>query len=242
MQEVADETGGHAYVDANDLDKAVADAVENGSSYYTIAYMLPSERLDGKYHKIEVRVDGERALKLACRRGYYADAPGKPSSGSNAQTGVLAVALAPDAPMATGILLEARVLPATDPVFQGVSLPAVPAGQNSASFKGPAHRYIVDLTIDLRGLALNTTPGGDLSAAIEVAMAAYAADGKPLNNYVHGFKIGIKAAQAARIMASGLPMRLPFDLPAGNVELRVGVHDLNADRTGSLDIPLQVAQ
>ncbi len=242
MQEVADETGGRAYVDTNDFDKAVADTVENGSSYYTIAYVPPREHVDGKYHKIQVRVDGDRGLKLAYRRGYYADAPGKPSPGNNTQTTVFAAALAADAPMATGILLEARVLPASDPIFQGVSLPGVPAGQNSAVFKGPAHRYIVDLTIDLHGLALSATPEGDLRAAIELAVIAYGAGGQIVNNYNHGFQIGIKAAQATRVMASGLPVRLPFDLPAGQVEFRIGVHDLNADRTGSLDIPLQVAR
>jgi VWFA-related protein len=240
MQEVAEETGGHAFVDTNDLDKAVASAVEHGSNYYTIAYTLPSERLDGKYHKIEVRVDGDRELKLAYRRGYYADAPGKPSSGTKSQNSELEVALAHEAPMATGILLQARVLPASDPIFQGVSLPGVPAGQNSAAFKGPAHRYIVDLTIDLHGLAVSATPEGDLKTAIEVAVVAYDTNGQPLNNYVHGFQIGIKAAQATRVMASGLPLRLPFDMPAGNVELRIGVHDLNAGHAGSLDIPLQI--
>ncbi len=39
MQEVADDTGGKAYLETNDLDRAVASAVENGARYYTLAYV-----------------------------------------------------------------------------------------------------------------------------------------------------------------------------------------------------------
>ncbi|HUB51855.1 MAG TPA: VWA domain-containing protein [Terracidiphilus sp.] len=241
MQQVADETGGRAFIDTNDFDQAVADAVDNGSTYYAIAYVPPSEHFDGKFHKIEVRLDSGRKLSLAYRRGYYADARGKPSAGSNPQAGALATALAPDAPVSTGVLLTARVLPAADPIFKGVSLP-VPAAQSSISIKGPVHRYIVDLVIDTHGLALATTPEGDLKTAIELALVAYAPDGRQINSFAHGYQIGIKAAQSARVMASGLPLRIPFDLPSGNVTLRIGLRDLNADRTGSLHIPLRVPE
>jgi hypothetical protein len=44
-----------------------------------------------------------------------------------------------------------------------------------------------------------------------------------------------------KIMTSGIPLRLAFDLPAGQVYLRIGVHDLNANRAGSLEVPLQVS-
>ncbi len=240
MQEVADDTGGRAYVETNDLDKALASAIEDGSSYYTLAYAPKNAVLDGRYRTIKVTLDGDHSIKLAYRRGYYADAPGKSSPAGNGPNGVFAAALAHDAPAATGILLRARVLPASDPVFQGVSLPSSPTGEKPASFKGPAHPYIVDLTLDARGLALDTAPGGSHTAAVEFALIAYDSDGDRLNDYTHAFQMGLNAAQFERIMASGISVRLPFDLPAGEVDLRIGVHDLNADRAGSLEIPLRI--
>ena len=39
MEVIAKETGGKAYINTNGLQEAVADAVRNGSSYYTIAYV-----------------------------------------------------------------------------------------------------------------------------------------------------------------------------------------------------------
>ena len=102
------------------------------------------------------------------------------------------------------------------------------------------HPYIVDLTIDAHGLVLDNLPDGSRKAAIELAMIAYDGLGHPLNDYTHAFQVGLNAAQLQRIMSSGITVRLPFDLPAGQVDLRIGVHDLNADRAGSLEVPLDV--
>jgi VWFA-related protein len=269
MQTLADETGGEPFFETNDFGKAVAGAIENGSSYYTLAYVPKNPAPEGQhsnidaqhhnpnaqYRKIQVRLDDDpnlkRGLKLAYRRGYYADAPGNSSpsgtdtSGNN-QSSVFAAALAPDAPAATAILLRARVLPATDPAFQGVTLPAAPAtpaaptGDKSTSLNRPTRRYIVDLTIDAHSLALDNLPDGSHKAAIELAMIAYDGLGHPLNSYTHAYQVGLSAAQFQRILSSGISVRLPFDIPAGDIDLRIGVHDLNADRAGSLDIPLSI--
>jgi VWFA-related protein len=252
MQQLADDTGGKAFLETNDFGKAVAGAIENGSSYYTLAYVPKNaapegqHNLNGQYRKIDVRLDDDHGLKLAYRRGYYADAPDKSSPSGSDQTNVTSVfaaALAPDAPAATAILLRARVLPATDPAFQGVTLPTEPAStaaDKSASPNHPTRRYIVDLTIDAHTLSLDNQPDGSRKAAIELAMIAYDGLGHPLSNYTHAYQVGLSAAQFQRIMSSGISVRLPFDMPAGDIDLRIGVHDLNADRAGSLDIPLNV--
>jgi len=240
LQDMADETGGRAYLNDNDLDKALASAVENGASYYTIAYVPRSGLLDGKYHKIQVSVDGERGLKLAYRRGYYADASDVAARDQGGAAGVFTDAMAHDAPGATQILFRERVLPASDPLLQGVALPTGPEGK--VPLTGAAHRYIVDLTLDAHDLTFDAGPDGSHQAALELAMVAYDANGQRLNFYQHGFQLGLKDAQIQKIMASGISLRLPFDLPGGQVYLRIGVHDLNANRAGSLEIPLQVAE
>jgi hypothetical protein len=73
-------------------------------------------------------------------------------------------------------------------------------------------------------------------------MIAYDGLGHPLNDYTHAFQVGLNAAQFERILSSGISVRLPFDLPAGQVDLRIGVHDLNADRAGSLEVPLEIPE
>jgi VWFA-related protein len=238
LQEIADETGGRAYLNDNDLDRAVANAVENGSSYYTIAYVPSSEQLDGKYHKIRVSVDGERKVKLAYRHGYYADATDVPVPDNGGTSGLFADALSHEAPAATQILFRARVLPASDPLLKGASIPSGPAGQMTA--KGPAQRYVIDLTLDAHGLTFNAGTDGGHHAVLELVMVAYDGDGQRMNFYQQGFQLGLQDSQMDRVMAKGISLRVPFDLPAGKVYLRIGVHDLNANRAGSLEVPLTV--
>lgn len=242
MQQVADDTGGEAFLETNDFDKAVTAAVENGASYYTLAYAPKNGSYDGKYRKIEVRLDDGHGMKLAYRRGYYADAPASSSPGSDQETSAFAAALAHDSPGATGILFKVRVLPAADRAFQNVSLPAPAPVEKLAAFKGPAHRYVVDLTLDAHGLAFDVDPDGSRKASIELAMIAYDDNGQRLTYWLHAFRMGLNPAQVERLMASGITLRLPIDLPAGNVNLRIGVHDLTTDRAGSLEVPLQVAE
>jgi VWFA-related protein len=239
MQEVAKETGGRAYVDTNDLDKAVTDAVRNGSSYYTIAYAPPKEHLDGEYHKIQVRVDGERGFELAYRRGYYAEKPDASPASQDSASKQFVAALAHDAPPATQILVEARVVPASDPLLKGVSVPSPAPGQ--MTLKGTPHRYVIDLTLDAHSLTFNPNPDGSHQDALELAIVGYDANGQTVNLYLHPFQLGLKDALMQKIMTSGIPLRLAFDLPAGQVYLRIGVHDLNANRAGSLEVPLQVS-
>lgn len=71
MQNVARITGGHAYVNRNDLDRAMADAVENGSSCYTLAYRPTNDKWNGSFRKITVKT-ARPGVRSLYRNGYYA--------------------------------------------------------------------------------------------------------------------------------------------------------------------------
>lgn len=68
MREMAEETGGKAFYDSNGLKEAVASAIDNGSSYYTIGYVPAETNFDGRFHKIKVRLDHAK-YNLSYRRG-----------------------------------------------------------------------------------------------------------------------------------------------------------------------------
>jgi VWFA-related protein len=242
MRQIAYQTGGQAYLDTNGLKEAVASAVENGGSYYTLAYTPPPKKLDGQFHKIEVRLDGA-GDELSYRRGYYADAPGK-SAPLSAKTQTLSPFLAASmhgAPPATQILFVSRVLAANDPQLAGAKLPDGPAGEMTASIKGPTQRYIADLKIDAHTLTFEPMPNGVRQAEIECVLVGYDADGKRLNWEDGSYTIPLDGGQYAAILARGLPMRMALDLPAGHVFLRIAIHDRTADHSGALEVPLAVA-
>jgi len=64
MQEMADRTGGRAFYNTNGIDQAIRKSIEDGSTYYTLAYYPENKNWNGKFRKIQVKVGrpGVKAL------------------------------------------------------------------------------------------------------------------------------------------------------------------------------------
>jgi VWFA-related protein len=240
MQQIAQETGGTASINSNDLKAAVASAVENGASYYSIAFAPGRKKLDGQFRRIQIRLD-TGGYTLAYRRGYYADATNKPSAHNPGTTSIIDSAALHGAPPATQVLFLARVLPATDPAFQRIPISNTPSGEMAASLKGPTRCYLVDLTVDPHGLVFNEDAGGVRQAQVEFVLEAYDSDGKRENYVDRSYAINIKPEDFAQKMETGVRARLALDLPEGHSFMRVAVEDLIAGHAGSLEVPVTVA-
>jgi len=239
MEQIAHDTGGMALFNTNGFKAAVASAIGNGESYYTLGYKPEQKNFNGDFRKIRVKVDDAK-YDLEYRSGYYADLPDKPNSLGFSPASLMATATLHGAPLSTQILFQTRVLPATDPEFNDANLPSGPAGELSATLRGPAHRYIVDLAVDPRTLAFDSTTAGTHTGSIEFTLVAYDGDGKRVNYVDRSTKLTFNPDQYAQIMKSGVPVRMALDFPAGEGSLRIAVHDIFGVRVGSLEIPLTV--
>jgi hypothetical protein len=71
MREVADETGGRAYLNNNDLSGAIRKAIDDAAVTYTLGFYVDAKSLDGKFHEIKVRVKNP-GMEVHYPRGYYA--------------------------------------------------------------------------------------------------------------------------------------------------------------------------
>lgn len=73
-RQVGELTGGAGFSDAEDLQLAVKTAEEDSQSAYTLGYYPSEELLDGKYHRIAVKVAGGKPghLEVRYRPGYVA--------------------------------------------------------------------------------------------------------------------------------------------------------------------------
>jgi VWFA-related protein len=71
MQTLADETGGRAFVNTNDLTGAIRTAIEDGAVTYTLGFYVDSDSLDGKFHELKVRVR-RPGLEVRTEQGYFA--------------------------------------------------------------------------------------------------------------------------------------------------------------------------
>ncbi len=101
MQQIAEETGGHAFVDTNDLQQAIAKAIDDGSSYYTIGY-VPPDVPDTRFRSVLVKTDAPH-LALSYRSGYDTSTPAQPTASLPLPT--------PNLPMAAAITLGAPPSP-----------------------------------------------------------------------------------------------------------------------------------
>ncbi len=239
MEQIARDTGGMALFNTNGFKAAIANAIGNGESYYTIGYVPESKNFNGDFRKLNVKLDSSK-YDLEYRSGYYADPPGKSSSTGIAQASLMSTAVLHGAPLSTQVLFQTRVLPATDPEFKDANLPNGPAGELSPSLKGPAHRYIVDIAVDPHTVAFDEAAAGTHTGSIEFTLVAYDADGKRVNYIDRVTKLALSQDQYAQIMKSGVPVRMALDLPTGEGSLRIAVHDIQGVRVGSLEIPLNV--
>jgi hypothetical protein len=70
---------------------------------------------------------------------------------------------------------------------------------------------------------------------------AYDGDGKRVNYVDRPMQLSLDAEHYAKVRASGFPLRMELDLPAGVFSLRLAVYDLTSGHIGSLEVPLQVA-
>jgi VWFA-related protein len=71
---LADDTGGKALLDSNDLTEGITQVQKDVSSYYVLSYASTNTALDGRYRKITVNLSPKIAAlkpKLDYRQGYY---------------------------------------------------------------------------------------------------------------------------------------------------------------------------
>jgi VWFA-related protein len=244
MEAVAEATGGVAYYNTNDLKTAVAKAIANGSNYYTVSYVPPDFKFDGRYHAIDVSVNHPDA-HLAYRKGYNADdivhnqvSPELTLTTPDGHT--MAAAMARGVPTSSQVLFDVRVAPTTeetrpnDPPVMGTLDPKL-AGK-------PLVRYDVLFVVPSRQLTFVDGGDGTRKVSLEFDVSAYDVFGKLISSSGRTFTPPpLNAEQYQRFLRDKPPFFQQIDLPAGETFLRVGVLDKFSDKTGTLEIPLVVS-
>lgn len=74
LKQLAEDTGGRAFFTGQivELERSFSSVANELRSQYLIAYSPTNEKYDGKFRKIEVRIPGNKDLKIRARKGYEA--------------------------------------------------------------------------------------------------------------------------------------------------------------------------
>jgi VWFA-related protein len=244
MQEIAQATGGHAFVNTNGIAEAAAQAVTDGSAYYTLVYAPSNLDFDGSLRSIHVTLD-KPGYSLAYRSAYYAVDPATVTPDA-AQNDSLAAAMVHGGPEAQGLVFKAQIDPIGAPVMAPPDSPmAIKAAYNSALKKkkpehlsGMVQPYIIRLAIVAKQLQMAPLPDGRHRARLQIAVYAYAADGQKLG----GTRQNIEASMPPRVyeydLENGMFHNLRVDLPVEASSLRLAIFDPGNHNTGSLEVSL----
>lgn len=240
MQEIAANTGGMAYHNRNDIDAAMGEAIANGSDYYSLSYVPPPSKYDGKYHSVEVKVD-RPGLNLQYREGYTEvdlakrlpiDKAGKDAPARNSSfRAAVDLALVPS----TALTFVLHVTPSTAPAKPGE--PPV-AGMLHPKLKDkPLVRYVLLYEIPPSEATLLDGPNRTRTASLELDAVAYGEDGVKLNVVRDTVNFTLKPDQVEYFTKNPVVIPLQLDLPPGQISLHAGVLDVNSQKWGTLEIP-----
>lgn len=208
MQNLAERTGGRAFFNTNDVQLSIRTSMEDGSTYYTLAYYPENKIFDGKFRVIHVKTS-QPGVNLRYRQGYYAldpDAPAKDADQSLARQ--LSYALSLDSPGSTAVQFKAQV------------------AQTSP-------KVLVKFAIDSRSLTFSHKEGGKEQASLTCAIAAYSEKGALVKEEMNSITATVKPEDVSKVMQSALGCERTIDLKSGSYNLVLGVVDRTSRQIGT---------
>jgi VWFA-related protein len=212
MKKLADETGGQAFVNTNDLTGAIREAIEDSAVTYTLGFYIDSDSLDNKFHKLKVQVH-RSGLNLRYPKGYFAlkDAPA--TKNERHDNFVVAIKSPLDS---SAIPLEVKVDRVNQPTPSSLSL------SGSISIR------------DLHFVQVGNLHVG----ALDVTVLEQDQSGKVLSQSNNRISFRFTAEKYLAVLKSGVNFRKSVHPQADAITLRVLVQDPSTAAIGSLIIPL----
>lgn len=213
MKDIASQTGGEAFYNSNDLADAMRRSLDEGSNYYTLAYVPQNRDWNGQYRKIQVRVAVDGA-KTRHRSGYYA-LPEKPLDADSADR-LLADAMQRTVPESTRLLMKVQVLP--------------PSAERKA--------VSIDFAVVATDLDFADGPDQRKNALVEFSAVALDKDWKEAGLASKTVDASLRPETYQRVLRGGFPGHLDLEVKPGRYILRLGVMDRHNQKIGTLDVPL----
>jgi hypothetical protein len=212
MNSVAEQTGGKAFYNTNDLNRAIRDSMEDGSTYYTLGYYPENKDWDGRFRRISLKVN-RPGIKLHYRQGFYAVEP-KVYAKQDPKIQAIDMGSALDIsnPISTALPFQAVVIP--------------PSTQNG-------NKVQINFGIDAHAIGFELKEDGLQHAAVDCGVRAYSKTGESLKLQGNTFNAALTPEQYQKVMKAIFPCNQTLELPPGEYLLRLAVRDTNNGLIGT---------
>ena len=204
LQVVADNTGGKAIINTNDFNPGLDQIFRETNSYYFVGYKADRVLDDGRYHRLEIKVD-RPDVTVESRRGYWAVPPDNN-----------AVAAKNASPLTNAV---SDLLPKSDVSLRIAAAPFALAGGKTSA---------VAITLGVQ------RPGGRGAARaddVDVNVGAYTPEGKLIASAKQTVHVTTPPGLDDIVRYDVLSR---IDLPPGRYELRLGATSVAVGKTGSV--------
>ena len=214
LSTLAADTGGKFYGDSNDFAPAFQAMEQDTSAYYVIGFRSTNPARDGRYRKLQIKVD-RTDVKIEYRPGYYASADYQHSNHEDRER-QLDEQLQSD-------------LPATD----------VPVYLAAYYFELAPGRYYIPVSLIVPGSQIPFVKGGDRDkATIDIIGEVKDGAGRSEGEIRQTVKLAIDQQQ--QVSRKNVQYTTNFILPSGKYHLKFVVRENETGHMGSFETDITV--
>jgi VWFA-related protein len=209
---MAENTGGRAFENTNDIRGAINSAVEDSEVTYTLGF-YPDQKPDSKFHPVKVVVKG-KSLDVRYRKGYLAIPDAAPSVHERVQE----IRDAIWSPLeATGISLTASVAKVDQP-------------------KAGSLEFTVAVAPEDIGLVQKD---GRWTGVLDIVFAQRGVDGRDLGTTTKSVGISFDQPHYQTLLKEGFTITKTVEPAADVAQVRVILYDRTSAKLGSLLVPIR---
>lgn len=212
---LAEETGGFAYINQNDLSAGVNKVLED-QSYYLVAYQPDGETFDAekrKFNKIEVKVKRE-GVDVRHRSGFFAGE-------------------SEEEKLRVDVNYPTKIMRALTSPF---AVNEITVKLNALFGHAPKRGYFIHsfLHVDAEDLVFKKLPNGDHEATFEILAISYGDNGMPFDTQRSTGSTVIKGEHFELIRKEGFAYSFVFPVKKpGAYQMRVALFDKGSKQVGS---------
>ena len=212
MDQLAEDTGGRAFYNANDIEVSIRRAIDDSRDSYVLSYYPAIEEWDGSYHEIKVQVT-QPGVEVRSRRGYYAFPDATPDANRQNQQIADAVA-APLESAALGLTVQADAVEASG-----------------------ARKLRVHVRVDSSRMLFQQKDGLWIDR-LDLVWAQLGSEGQSLASNSEALNLHMSPETYATAERDGLKISTTLDIRDDAGALRLVARDAGTGAIGSLNIPL----